>query len=321
MATFPTLADIYQARARIAGQVRYTPLVKSNTLSERLDCELFLKLECLQETGAFKLRGATNTLRSLTPEELTKGVVTASTGNHGRATSMAAKRLGTRAVICISEGVPDIKRNAIEALGGELRLAGATQDEAEIESVRLAKDENLVLVSAFDDPRVVAGQGTIGLELVEDLPDIDIAIIPLSGGGLLGGIALALKSINPAIQIIGVTMDQGAAMHASLIQGHPVEVEEVPTIADCLAGGIGPANGLTFDLCRDLIDQSLLVTETEIIEALRHLFFQERVIAEGGAAVGIAALLAGKVNTRGKRVAIVVSGQNIEMQKFLGLMH
>ncbi len=314
-----TLTDIYAARARIAGLVRRTPLQGSAALSAAVGGEVRLKLECWQETGAFKLRGATSKLVGLSAAERDRGVVTVSTGNHGRAVAVAARRLGVRAVVCLSRLVPAVKVEAIRALGAELVIEGESQDEAEVVAARLVEERGLVHVSAYDDPLVIAGQGTIGLELVEDWPGLDTCIVPLSGGGLLGGIALALKSINPSVRTIGVTMDQGPAMHESLKAGRPVEVVEVASLADSLTGGIGLDNRWTFDLCRRLVDETVLVSEAEIAAGMRHLLMTERAVAEGGAAVGVAAVLAGKVALEGRRTAIVVSGQNVDMAKLLRL--
>ena len=311
--------DIYAARARIAGLVRRTPLQHSAALSSIGHAAVALKLESLQETGAFKLRGATNKLLSLSEAERRRGVVAVSTGNHGRAVAFAARRLGVRAVVCLSSLVPEVKRQAIADLGAELVIDGESQDAAEAVAQRLVNREGLVYASPFDDPFVIAGQGTIGLELVEDWPEIEVCVVPLSGGGLMGGSALALKTANPAIRMIGVTMDQGAGMHASLRAGQPVEVAETASLADSLTGGIGLDNRWTFDLCRRLVDETVLVSEAEIAAGMRHLLLEERVVAEGGGAVGVAALLAGRLDLAGRKAAIVVSGQNVDMAKLLAV--
>jgi threonine dehydratase len=311
------LADLYASRQRLAGLVRRTPLQPSPALDALAGGEVRLKLECLQETGAFKLRGATNKLASLSAEERAKGVIAVSTGNHGRAVAFAAKRLGVRAVVCLSELVPNNKLEAIRALGAELVIEGKSQDEAEVVAGRLIEEQGLVYVHPFDDPAVLLGQGTIGLELIEDWPDLDTCLVPLSGGGLMAGIALALKGVNPRVRMIGITMEQGAAMYESLAAGRPVAVEEVASLADSLGGGIGMANRWTFELCRKLVDETLLVSEAEIAAGMRHLLMEERLVAEGGAAVGVAALLAGKVDLAGRRTAILVSGQNVDMGKLL----
>ena len=216
----------------------------------------------------------------------------------------------------MSELVPRNKREAIEALGAEVRIIGCSQDEAEVEMQRLVDDDDLALVHPFDDPLVIAGQGTIGIELLEDQPEIDAVIVALSGGGLISGIALALKAANPCIRVVGVTMERGAAMYESVRAGRPVEVEEKPSLADSLGGGIGLANRFTFDLTRALVDDYVLVTESEIARAMRHLYWNERVIAEGGGAVSVAAVLAEKVPHLSGNVVCVVSGGNIDMAAF-----
>ncbi len=314
------LTDLYAARQRIAGRVRRTALQPSPSLSALAGGEVRLKLECLQETGSFKLRGATSKLAALSAEERDQGVIAVSTGNHGRAVAFAAKRLGVRAVVCLSKLVPANKVRAIRDLGAEVVIEGNSQDEAEVVAGRLIEKERLVYVHPFDDPAVLTGQGTIGLELVEDWPELDTCLVCLSGGGLMAGIALALKSVDPSVQMIGVSMERGAAMHESLLAGRPVEVEEVESLADSLGGGIGLHNRWTFELCRELVDQTILVTEAEIAAGMRHLFIEERLVTEGGAAVGVAALLAGKVALEGRRTAILVSGQNVDMARFLAVV-
>jgi threonine dehydratase len=312
----PTLADVYRARARVAPWVRRTPLVRSDALSRRLERSVHLKLETLQETGAFKLRGAANRLLALDAAERERGVVAVSTGNHARAVAHAAAALGVPAAVFMSTLVPANKVLAVQALGADVRIAGDSQDAAEVEARRLADARGKVFVSPFEDPGVIAGQGTIGLELLEDLPGLDAVLVPLSGGGLIGGIALALKGADRAIRVIGVSMERGAAMHQSLRAGRPVEVAEAPSLADSLGGGIGLDNRYTFALARDLVDETILVSETEIAAAMAHLYWQEQQIVEGGAAVGVAALLAGKVEASDANLAVVLSGRNVDMRRF-----
>ena len=311
-----TLRDLYLARARIARWIRRTPLVASPHLSAHAGARISLKLETAQDTGAFKLRGATNFVRASGDAVRARGVVTVSTGNHGRAVAHAARRVGVRAVVCMSELVPGTKREAIEALGAEVRIVGRSQDEAEVETRRLVTEEQLALVHPFDDPLVIAGQGTVGIEILEDRPEVGTVIVGLSGGGLVSGIALALKAANPRTRVVGVTMDEGAAMYESVRAGHPVEVEERPSLADSLGGGIGLDNRYTFELVRALVDDYVLVTESEIARAMRHLYWKERVIAEGGGAVSVAAVLANKVPGLSGEVACVVSGGNVDMDAF-----
>jgi len=314
------LADVYAARQRLAGLVRRTFLQPSPALSAIAGGEVRLKLECLQETGSFKLRGATNKLASLDAEARARGVIAVSTGNHGRAVAFAAKRLGVRAVVCLSRLVPENKVRAIRDLGAEVVIEGESQDAAEVVAERLIEAQGLVYVHPFDDPAVLTGQGTIGLELIEDWPELDTCLVPLSGGGLMGGIALALKAARPGVRLIGITMEQGAAMHESIKAGRPVEVEERPSLADSLGGGIGLHNRLTFALCRELVDETLLLSEAEIAAGMRHLFMAERLVAEGGAAVGVAAVLAAKVDLAGRRTVILVSGQNVDTARLSAIL-
>jgi threonine dehydratase len=316
MAEGITQAAIYRGRNAIAPWVRRTPLVHSAALSGRLGCNVHLKLETLQETGAFKLRGAFNRLLNLADAERERGVIVVSTGNHARAIAHAATALGVPAVVCMSSLVPDNKVAAVRATGAEVRIAGRNQDEAEETARKLAEERGLVFVSPFDDPHVIAGQGTIGLELLEDLPALDRILVPLSGGGLIGGIALALKSADKSIRVIGVSMERGPAMVRSLEAGRPVAVEEEPSLADSLGGGIGLDNRYTFALARDLVDETVLVSEAEIAAAMAHCYWREQQIVEGAGAVGIAALLTGKVEAPGANLVVLLSGRNVDMRRF-----
>ncbi|MET2828155.1 hydroxyectoine utilization dehydratase EutB [Mesorhizobium shangrilense] len=306
------LADIRSARDRIANKVERTPTVHSQNLSQHLGVPVYLKLEHRQTTGSFKLRGASNAVASLSAEEKARGVVAASTGNHGRALAHAAKLEGMRAVICMSRLVPGNKLDDIRRLGAEIRIVGNSQDDAQQEVERLVTQEGLVMLPPFDHPAVIAGQGTLGLEMIEQVPEAALVLVPLSGGGLASGIAAAIKGVGPRTKIIGVSMARGAAMKASLDAGKPVLVEELPTLADSLGGGIGLDNRLTFAMCRDLLDDVILLSEEEISDGIRHAYAREREIVEGAGAVGIAALLAGKVTVSGP-VVVLLSGRNIDM--------
>lgn len=307
----PTLVDIQAARLRIAGQVLRTKVRRSAALSDRMGVPVWLKLEHHQTTGSFKLRGATNAVRSLSPDARAKGLVTVSSGNHGRALAQAAAENGVRCVVCLSQLVPQNKVVAIRLLGAEVRVAGATQDEAQEVAERLAADEGLVFVPPFDDAAIVAGQGTIGLEIVEDVPDAEQVVVPLSGGGLAAGIGVAVKGVRPAIRVIGVSMERGPAMHASLQAGHPVPVEELPTLADALGGGIGLSNRFTFPILLRLLDGTVLLSEAEIAAGIRAAQQLESEMLEGGGAVAIGALLAAKLAPKGPTV-LVLSGRNID---------
>ena len=307
-----SLEEIRFAAQRIAGHVFRTPMAESGILTGLCGVPVHLKLENQQRTGAFKLRGATNAVLSLSEDERKRGVIAASTGNHGRALAYAARAAGSRATICMSSLVPENKVTEVRRLGADVKIIGRSQDEAQAEVERLVAKDGLVMLPPFDNAAVIAGQGTIGLEIVEDLPDLATVLVPLSGGGLASGIAAAIRGLRPQARVIGVSMDRGAAMKASIDAGHPVFVEELPTLADSLGGGIGLENRLTFRMCRDLLDDIVLVSEREIADAIRHAYEQEREIIEGAGAVGIAALLAGKVKPMGPVVA-VLSGRNIDM--------
>lgn len=310
----PTVADVLAARKAIAGTARRTPLITS-ALSEQVGQDICLKLETLQPTGAFKLRGATNAIAALSDEQKANGVVCCSTGNHGRAVAFAAKQLGVQATVCLSKLVPMVKVKGIEALGAEVVRIGDSQDDAGAEAERLVKEKGMTNIHPFDDRNVIAGQGTIALELLEERPDLDTLIVPLSGGGLISGIALAAKAIKPDIRIVGVSMDRGAAMAASLVAGKPIEVEEVASLADSLGGGIGLHNRYTFPICRELVDEVRLLTEQEIYTGMQALYRMDQLVAEGASAVGHAAILSGKVQITGP-TALIITGRNVDMQQF-----
>jgi len=308
-----TMRDIYLARQRIAPIARRTLLINSPWLTEHVGASVYLKLESLQETGSFKIRGAANKLLGLTADEKARGVITVSSGNHGRAVSYVARQLGLNAVVCISERVPSNKVEDIKRLGAEAVVYGKSYDEAEAHSFRLQKERGLTRIEPFDDPFVIAGQGTIGLELLEDLPEIDTVVVPLSGGGLISGIALALKSATPAIRVIGVSMDRAPVMVHSLMAGAPIEMEEEDTIADALVGGIGLDNRYTFRLVQEYVDDTILVSEEEIAEAMAFTLEQHHLVVEGGGAVGVAALLHRRVREVGRNVVVILSGGNVNL--------
>jgi threonine dehydratase len=306
-----SLDTIHAARDRIAGRVETTPLVSSPSLSAIAGVPVRLKLEHRQTTGSFKLRGATNAVLQLADGPKVAGVTTASTGNHGRALAHAAKASGLRAVICLSRLVPANKVREIERLGAEARIVGRSQDDAMIEVDRLVAEEGMAAIPPFDHEAVIAGQGTLGLELVAQAPEVTTVLVPLSGGGLAAGVAAAVKAVCPQCRVIGISMERGAAMKAALDAGRPIEVEELETLADSLGGGIGLANRLTFAMCRDLLDEVVLLNEDEIAAGMRHAFRVEGEVVEGAGAVGIAALLAGKVKPSGETV-VLMTGCNVD---------
>ena len=311
---FVDLGEIEQAHNAIAATIRPTPVNTSPVLSDLAGVPVHLKLEHMQITGSFKLRGASNAVASLSHEERRRGVVGVSTGNHGRGLAYAARAAGVKCIICMSRLVPQAKIDGIKAQGAEVRIVGNSQDEAQLEVDRLVAEEGMTMIPPFDHRKIIAGQGTLGLELLEQVPDLATVLVPLSGGGLISGVAAALKARRPEVRIVGVSMERGAAMHECLKAGKPVQVEELATLADSLGGGIGLDNRLTFAMTRDLVDDIVLVSETEIAAAIRHAYWQERQIIEGSGSVGIAALLARRIESAGPVVAIL-SGGNIDMNQ------
>ncbi|WP_413205220.1 hydroxyectoine utilization dehydratase EutB [Rhodospirillum sp. A1_3_36] len=315
----PDLASFEAARAAIAGTIRPTPLNPSADLSHRLGVPVLLKMEHHQVTGSFKLRGAANAVAGLSQAERAKGVVAASTGNHGRALAHAAKAAGVRCIVCMSNLVPANKVESIRALGAETRIIGKSQDDAQEEVDRLVAAEGMTMLPPFDHPAIIAGQGTLGLELLDQAPEVETVLVPVSGGGLIAGVAAAAKAVKPRIRVIGISMDRGAAMVESQRAGQPVLVEEVASLADSLGGGIGLDNRYTFPLVRDLVDDLITLTEAEIAEGMRQAYWQERQVVEGAAAVGLAALIAGKVEVHGP-IAVILSGGNVDMAQHFRVM-
>ncbi len=312
-----TLHDVYKARQNIAATATRTPLIHSPQLTELLGSPVHLKAENLQQTGSFKIRGAANKMLNLTDKERARGVITISSGNHGRAVSYIAKRLGINAVICMSSRVPSNKVEAIRQLGAEVVLHGNSYTDAEIHAAQLQEERGLTLIDPFDDPLIIAGQGTAGLEVLEDLPGVDTILVPLSGGGLMSGIALVMKSASPAIRVIGVSMDRAPVMYHSLKAGKPVDMEEQDTIADALVGNIGLNNKYTFRLVQQYVDDAVLVSDEEIAGAMAFTLKTHRLVVEGGGAVGIAALLHRRAGNLGRNVVVVISGGNASLPSFL----
>ncbi len=305
----PGLAEVLAARERIAGIARITPLRPATGL----DGEILLKLENRQVTGSFKVRGAANKILALDEADRRRGLVAVSSGNHGRAVAHVAARVGVPATICLTNRVPAEKVAAIEAEGATVVVAGTTQEEADAAARELERRRGLTFVHPFDDPEVIAGQGTVGLEIAEQA-GAGIVLVPLSGGGLAGGTAVALAGLAPGSQVIGVSQAAGPAMHRSLAAGRLVDVEEEDTLADALAGGLGPVNRHTFALCRRHLTGTVLVDEEEIAAAMVRLRQVEGELVEGGGAVAYAALLAGTVKPSGRAV-VVVSGGNVAPER------
>jgi len=307
-----TIEDVNSAKQRLPSYIRTTPINQSNKLSEFSDSPIYLKLEHQQITNSFKIRGASNAMLQLTEKQKAAGVVCVSSGNHGRGIAFAAKQAKIKAKVFMSPFVPDVKVNGIRDLGAEVVIAGNNADEAEEAALEYIKQTHATYLPPFDHQDIISGQGTLGLEIINQLPEVENVIVPLSGGGLISGIAIAVKAHKPDCRVIGVSMDQGPAMIDSIAAGEIVNVDEKPTFADSLAGGIHPENYFTFDIVKELVDKNLVVSEAQIACAIRHTYTHERQIIEGGASVGVAAILADKLNIQGPTV-IVLSGGNINM--------
>jgi len=308
------LDDFKKAHKSISPYINYTPLIHSLELSKNL--EVYLKLECLQVTGSFKLRGATNKLLSLTNEQKNKGVIAVSTGNHGKGVAHAAKQIGIKSTIFMSSMVPEHRKKAIESLGAKVEIIGNNSDEADLYAREFAKKNNITLVHPFDDLDVIAGQGTVGLEMLEAMPDIDSIIIPTSGGGLIGGIALAIKLQKPNVKIIATSMKRGPSMYESLKAGKPVDVKEEETLADCLGGSIGLENQYTFGICKDVIDDFILIDEPKIAEGIKFNFEKHKLVTEGAAATSIMAVKDQLSSHFGKNTICLLCGGNIDSELF-----
>jgi threonine dehydratase len=306
-----TFGDIKRARKRIQKQIYCSPFAYSETISRITGNRVFFKLENLQMTGSFKDRGALNRLLTLPLQEAKRGVIAASAGNHGMAVAFHSQRLKRAATIVMPLHAPLIKMSRVRQYGGECILCGTDYDSAFAEARRLSREQGLTLIHGFDDPWVVAGQGTIGLELYEQNSALDAVVVPVGGGGLIGGAALALKTLNPRIRVIGVQAEVMPSMEAALASGKPVRVPGSSTIADGIA--VGRVGELPFALVQRYVDEIVTVTEGEIANAVLLLLEIEKTVAEGAAAVSLAALMSKKVAINGKNVGLVVSGGNIDM--------
>ncbi len=312
-----TLRDVYEARRRLGGRVIRTPLIHAHELSVRSGGEVYFKLESLQKTGSFKVRGALNKILCLSDEERERGVITFSTGNHGRAVAYAAAQAGTLAVVCVSTRVPGYRVRAIRSLGAETVIYGRSQDEAENRYHQLKEERGLCEIKPFDDILIIAGQGTIGVEISEDLPELDTVLVPLSGGGLVSGVGLAMKAINPKIRVVAVSCERSPAMLESVKASRPVAIEERDTLADSLLGGIGRDNRYTLNLVSRLVDEHLLVSEEDIARGMAYALEYHSLVVEGAGAVGIGALLSGKLSPPTGRLAVLVSGSSVELPRYL----
>ncbi len=306
-----TLQDVQAARERLGRAIYHTPCPVSLTLSKLCGCHTYFKLENLQMTGSFKERGALNRLLQVSDAEKRAGVVAASAGNHAQGVAYHATRLGIRSVIVMPKQTPLIKVSNTRDLGGEVILHGANYDEALVYARQLSHEQGFTFVHAFDDDAVIAGQGTIGLELLEEEIKFDAVVVPIGGGGLISGLAVAMKTLQPGIRIIGVEPENAASMRAALRAGHPTEIAIEPTIADGLA--VKRAGTRTLEVVQQYVDEVVSVSEEEIASAILKLLEIEKTVVEGAGAASLAAVLFHKVSGLDwKNVAIIVCGGNID---------
>ncbi|WP_254279496.1 threonine ammonia-lyase [Haloarcula marina] len=304
--------DVLAAQDRVAETARHTPLDYSHTFSAMTGADVHLKLELFQRTGAFKIRGATNRIATLSAEQRENGVVTASAGNHAQGVALAATRIGVDSTIVMPQHAPNSKVKATRSYGGRVVLHGEDYDDAAEKAHEIEREEGRTYVHAFDDDYVMAGQGTIGLEIYEDLPSVDTVVVPIGGGGLISGIATALKGKDEDIRVIGVQAEGASSVVESLRKGHRIEREGVETIADGIA--TRTVGERTFEVIKDRVDEVVTVTDSEIAVALTTLLERSKTLAEGAGAVALAALVEGKFDyDEGETIVPALCGGNIDL--------
>lgn len=300
---------LHDAQQVLAPVISRTPMVSTKGIVP--GCDFYLKADCLQKTGAFKLRGAYYKIATLSDEEKARGVIACSAGNHAQGVAYAARDMGIRATICIPEGAPISKIEATRSYGANVVLVPGVYDDAYAEAVRLRDEQGLTFIHPFNDYRIMAGQGTLGLEILEQLPDVDAIFVPIGGGGLIGGLAYAVKHLKPACRVIGVQAAGAPSMAESLKKGEIITLSSVDTIADGIK--VKTPGDLTFEMCRQYVDKVVTVSETEIAGAILSVLEKQKLVSEGAGAVGIAAAMYGKVDLRGKTVCALLSGGNVDV--------
>ncbi len=312
--TTPSLESVRAAAGRLDGVAVRTPLLWSPELSETVGSTVRLKCESLQRCGAFKLRGSYNFISQLSDEDVARGVITYSSGNHAQGVALAARIRGARAVVVMPTTAPPVKRRGAERLGAEVVFEGTMSVERRARAEKIAAAEGLAMVPPFDDPDIISGQGTVGLEIAQDWPEVDTAIVPIGGGGLAAGVAVALRALRPGMRIIGVEPEGAASMRAALDAGGVVRIGSIDTIAD----GLAPVQvgDLTYALVRDLVDEVVVVSDGAIREAATFLLERAKLVAEFSGAATVAALRSGAAEL-GDRVAAVISGGNADVSALL----
>ncbi|MDN7245100.1 threonine ammonia-lyase [Planococcus shenhongbingii] len=315
---YVTLQQIHQAKANLAGVIVPTPLQESRTFSELTGNGVYLKTENLQKTGSFKIRGAYNKIVNLTEQEKENGIVAFSAGNHGAGTAYAAQRLGISATVVMPTNPVASKKNAIMQYGAKAIEYGTTSIDMYEKALELHRAEGRTMIHPFEDPYVIAGQGTIGLEILQDLPETEAVIVPVSGGGLISGVAAALKEIKPTLKVIGVNTEGAMAMYMSLQHGKPMEVEKVETIADGLMAK--KPGDLTFAHTQRYVDDLVLVSEEAIANCVAFMAERTKLVVEPSGAAAMAAMLSGNIKLKGKKTVVMVSGGNISFELYQSLI-
>ncbi|NLA90089.1 MAG: pyridoxal-phosphate dependent enzyme [Synergistaceae bacterium] len=314
MAKITRLEDIKKAAKRIEGKVRRTPLLREDRLDELFGAEVYLKPENLQVTGSFKIRGATNKILSLTDEERSRGIIASSSGNHAQGVAYAAKTLGIRATLVLPENAPKSKVEGSKKLGAEVILHGFDSIERYKKLYEIQDEKGYTLVHSYNDPDLIAGQGTSGLEIMEDLPDVDTVVVPLGGGGLLAGVAAAVKETRPSVRVIGVEPANIQRYAESRKAGKPVQVEMGPTLADGLMITVTGENN--YPLIDKYVDEIVPASDDFIYKALMEIVFRGKVLIEPSASVGVAAALEGSFKVKpGEKICFFLSGGNIDPEK------
>lgn len=303
-----TIDEVYNAAKVLKDVARHPHLVPCKV---RDDAQIYLKPECLQHTGSFKLRGAYYKISQLTPEEKSRGVIACSAGNHAQGVALGATHNGIKALICLPAGAPISKIEATKGYGAEVCLVPGVYDDAYAKAIELRDKHGYTFVHPFDDPKVIAGQGTIGLEIIEEMPDVEAIVVPIGGGGLISGVAFAVKTLRPDIKIYGVQAAGAPSMEVSLKEKKIVHLDSVSTIADGIAVKEPGVN--TFELCSRYVDDVVSVTDDEIASAILYLAEKQKLVSEGAGAVPLAAVMAGKIPVEGKKVVCMVSGGNIDV--------
>lgn len=306
-----TIADIWQAQQYLKPLIEHTPLVRSRPLSEATQANIYLKFEQMQRGGSFKVRGATYKLSRLTDEQRLAGVITASAGNHAQGVAIAAAQLQVPCTIVVPENAPLTKVTATQKLGAQVILSGATYDDAVQHALKLQQESGATYIPAFDDIEIITGQGTLGLEMLAEVPEADVIVVPIGGGGLISGIALAARTLKPSIKIIGVEAAGAASMLASLQAGTLQTLPAIATIADGIA--IKQPGKITFPIIQQLVDDVVVVDDEQIINAALLLMEQHKILVEGAGATGVAAILGGDIELKGKHVLVPLTGGNLDI--------